>query len=181
MPRGAYFAVISAARRPLAPGYRQFDTLIHLVAAALVGAGLGSGGSSTVTRPVYGPTSSSPSGRRSSRCCRSMASRPRPVWPFRTTTRIPAQIVTGLGFPGAGAITKYGTNSRGLTTATSPWVVEPQPGAFVIAASTAASRASRVNGLARKSMPGIGSSYEPGRPTARPESGTAAMDGRPTG
>jgi putative Mg2+ transporter-C (MgtC) family protein len=36
-------------------------------------------------------------------------------------TRIAAQIVTGIGFLGAGAIIKYGTNIRGLTTAASLW------------------------------------------------------------
>jgi putative Mg2+ transporter-C (MgtC) family protein len=38
-------------------------------------------------------------------------------------SRISAQIVTGIGFLGAGAIVKYGTNVRGLTTAASLWVV----------------------------------------------------------
>ena len=38
-------------------------------------------------------------------------------------SRISAQIVTGIGFLGAGAIIKYGTNIRGLTTAASLWVV----------------------------------------------------------
>lgn len=37
-------------------------------------------------------------------------------------TRIAAQIVTGIGFLGAGAIIKYGTSVRGLTTAASLWV-----------------------------------------------------------
>jgi putative Mg2+ transporter-C (MgtC) family protein len=36
-------------------------------------------------------------------------------------TRIAAQIVTGIGFLGAGAILKYGTSIRGLTTAASLW------------------------------------------------------------
>jgi putative Mg2+ transporter-C (MgtC) family protein len=36
-------------------------------------------------------------------------------------TRIAAQIVTGIGFLGAGAILKYGTSVRGLTTAASMW------------------------------------------------------------
>ena len=36
-------------------------------------------------------------------------------------TRIAAQIVTGIGFLGAGAIIKYGTSIRGLTTAGSLW------------------------------------------------------------
>jgi putative Mg2+ transporter-C (MgtC) family protein len=38
-------------------------------------------------------------------------------------SRIAAQIVTGIGFLGAGAILKFGTNVRGLTTAASLWVV----------------------------------------------------------
>jgi putative Mg2+ transporter-C (MgtC) family protein len=37
-------------------------------------------------------------------------------------TRIAAQIVSGIGFLGAGAIIKYGTSIRGLTTAASLWV-----------------------------------------------------------
>ena len=36
-------------------------------------------------------------------------------------TRIAAQIVSGIGFLGAGAILKYGTSVRGLTTAASLW------------------------------------------------------------
>jgi putative Mg2+ transporter-C (MgtC) family protein len=39
-----------------------------------------------------------------------------------TPDRVAAQIVTGIGFLGAGAILKYGTNIRGLTTAGSLWV-----------------------------------------------------------
>jgi putative Mg2+ transporter-C (MgtC) family protein len=37
--------------------------------------------------------------------------------------RIAAQIVTGIGFLGAGAIIKFGLNVKGLTTAASLWVV----------------------------------------------------------
>jgi putative Mg2+ transporter-C (MgtC) family protein len=37
-------------------------------------------------------------------------------------TRIAAQIVTGIGFLGAGAIIHYGTSVKGLTTAASLWV-----------------------------------------------------------
>jgi putative Mg2+ transporter-C (MgtC) family protein len=44
---------------------------------------------------------------------------PGPVDP----TRIAAQIVTGIGFLGAGAILKDGVRVRGLTTAASLWVV----------------------------------------------------------
>ncbi|QZT36354.1 MgtC/SapB family protein [Halosquirtibacter xylanolyticus] len=36
-------------------------------------------------------------------------------------TRIAAQVVTGIGFVGAGAIIKMGTNIRGLTTAATIW------------------------------------------------------------
>jgi putative Mg2+ transporter-C (MgtC) family protein len=38
-------------------------------------------------------------------------------------SRIAAQIVSGIGFLGAGAIVKYGPNVRGLTTAASLWLV----------------------------------------------------------
>lgn len=38
-------------------------------------------------------------------------------------TRIAAQIVTGVGFLGAGAILRQGTDVKGLTTAASIWVV----------------------------------------------------------
>ena len=37
-------------------------------------------------------------------------------------TRIAAQVVSGIGFLGAGAILKYGTSIRGLTTAASLWI-----------------------------------------------------------
>src|SRR5918998_6874576 len=37
-------------------------------------------------------------------------------------TRIAAQVVTGIGFLGAGAIIQQGVNVRGLTTAASLWV-----------------------------------------------------------
>ncbi|MFL5725276.1 MAG: MgtC/SapB family protein [Chloroflexota bacterium] len=36
-------------------------------------------------------------------------------------SRVAAQVVTGIGFLGAGAIIKYGTSVRGLTTAASLW------------------------------------------------------------
>jgi putative Mg2+ transporter-C (MgtC) family protein len=38
-------------------------------------------------------------------------------------SRVAAQIVSGIGFLGAGAILKYGVNVRGLTTAASLWAV----------------------------------------------------------
>jgi putative Mg2+ transporter-C (MgtC) family protein len=38
-------------------------------------------------------------------------------------SRVVAYVITGIGFLGAGAIIKHGTNVRGLTTAASLWVV----------------------------------------------------------
>jgi putative Mg2+ transporter-C (MgtC) family protein len=38
-------------------------------------------------------------------------------------SRVAAQIVTGIGFLGAGAIIRQGANVRGLTTAASLWIV----------------------------------------------------------
>ena len=38
-------------------------------------------------------------------------------------TRIAAQVVTGIGFLGAGAIIRQGLSVRGLTTAATLWVV----------------------------------------------------------
>ena len=38
-------------------------------------------------------------------------------------SRIAAQVVSGIGFLGAGTILHYGTNVRGLTTATSLWTI----------------------------------------------------------
>jgi putative Mg2+ transporter-C (MgtC) family protein len=47
-----------------------------------------------------------------------------PLFATRTDpTRIAAQIVTGVGFLGAGAILRHGTDVRGLTTAATIWVV----------------------------------------------------------
>ena len=47
-----------------------------------------------------------------------------PLFASRTDpTRIAAQIVTGVGFLGAGAILRHGTDVRGLTTAATIWVV----------------------------------------------------------
>jgi putative Mg2+ transporter-C (MgtC) family protein len=47
-----------------------------------------------------------------------------PLFASRTDpTRIAAQIVTGVGFLGAGAILRQGPEVRGLTTAASIWVV----------------------------------------------------------
>jgi putative Mg2+ transporter-C (MgtC) family protein len=54
-------------------------------------------------------------------------------------SRVAAQIVTGIGFLGAGAIIKYGTSIRGLTTAASLWATAAigmavGTGAYVVAA-----------------------------------------------
>lgn len=38
-------------------------------------------------------------------------------------TRLAAQVVSGIGFLGAGAILRFGTNIKGLTTATSLWTM----------------------------------------------------------
>ena len=55
-------------------------------------------------------------------------------------SRLAAQVVTGIGFLGAGAILKYGTSIRGLTTAASLWAtaaigIAVGTGQFVLAAA----------------------------------------------
>src|ERR687893_654955 len=57
-------------------------------------------------------------------------------------TRIAAQVVTGIGFLGAGAILRSGMSVRGLTTAASLWVVAAVGaaiglGAYVVGSATA--------------------------------------------
>jgi putative Mg2+ transporter-C (MgtC) family protein len=98
----------------------QIELIIRLVGAAVMGAAIGlerehhghpagtrthllvALGSAVFTElSIYGFTSTSST----------------PVDP----TRIAAQIVTGIGFLGAGAILKYGASIRGLTTAASLW------------------------------------------------------------
>lgn len=44
-----------------------------------------------------------------------------PLVPNGDPGRLAAQVVSGIGFLGAGAILRYGTNVKGLTTATSLW------------------------------------------------------------
>ena len=56
-------------------------------------------------------------------------------------SRIAAQVVSGIGFLGAGAILKYGTSVRGLTTAASLWAtaavgMAAGAGAWVVAVSS---------------------------------------------
>ena len=101
----------------------QFDLLVRLVAAALLGAALG------LEREIHGHQA----GMRTHMLVSlgSAIFTVLSIYGFSATpgvaapdpTRISAQIVTGIGFLGAGAIIKYGTNIRGLTTAASLWVV----------------------------------------------------------
>jgi putative Mg2+ transporter-C (MgtC) family protein len=101
----------------------QFDILVRLLAAALLGAALG------LEREVHGHQAGMRTHMLVSlgsaiftvlsiygfpQAAGSVAADP---------SRISAQVVTGIGFLGAGAIIKYGTNIRGLTTAASLWVV----------------------------------------------------------
>jgi len=58
-------------------------------------------------------------------------------------TRIAAQVVTGIGFIGAGAILRHGTSIRGLTTAAALWItaalgVAVGAGAYIAAVSATA-------------------------------------------
>ncbi|MEI6634089.1 MAG: MgtC/SapB family protein [Chlamydiota bacterium] len=46
-----------------------------------------------------------------------------PLAPNGDPARLAAQVLSGIGFLGAGAILRYGTNVRGLTTAASLWTI----------------------------------------------------------
>lgn len=46
-----------------------------------------------------------------------------PQVPNGDPARLAAQVISGIGFLGAGAILRYGTNVKGLTTATSLWTI----------------------------------------------------------
>jgi putative Mg2+ transporter-C (MgtC) family protein len=46
-----------------------------------------------------------------------------PMVPNGDPGRLAAQVVSGIGFLGAGAILRYGTSVKGLTTATSLWTI----------------------------------------------------------
>jgi len=46
-----------------------------------------------------------------------------PLVPNGDPSRLAAQVVSGIGFLGAGAIFRYGTSIKGLTTATSLWTL----------------------------------------------------------
>jgi putative Mg2+ transporter-C (MgtC) family protein len=101
----------------------QFDILVRLLAAAALGAGLG------LEREVHGHQA----GMRTHMLVSlgSAVFTVLSIYGFPQTagtaasdpSRISAQVVTGIGFLGAGAIIKYGTSIRGLTTAASLWVV----------------------------------------------------------
>jgi putative Mg2+ transporter-C (MgtC) family protein len=101
----------------------QMDILVRLLVAAVVGAGLG------LEREVHGHAA----GMRTHMLVAlgsavftvlSIYGFPQMAGaPAADPSRISAQIVTGIGFLGAGAIIKYGTSIRGLTTAASLWVV----------------------------------------------------------
>src|SRR5512138_990442 len=45
----------------------------------------------------------------------------RPLVPNGDPARLAAQVISGIGFLGVGAIIRYGPNIKGLTTATSMW------------------------------------------------------------
>lgn len=101
----------------------QLDVALRLLAAALLGAGIG------LEREIHGHQA----GMRTHMLV-ALGSAVFTVmsiygFPKLDTTsatdpsRVAAQIVTGIGFLGAGAIIKYGTSIRGLTTAASLWVV----------------------------------------------------------
>jgi putative Mg2+ transporter-C (MgtC) family protein len=47
----------------------------------------------------------------------------RPLVPNGDPARLAAQVISGIGFLGAGAILRYGTSVKGLTTATSLWTI----------------------------------------------------------
>jgi putative Mg2+ transporter-C (MgtC) family protein len=121
----------------------QFDVSVRLLAAALFGALIG------LEREVHGH----PAGMRThmlvslGSCIFTVLS----IYGFpqqagegaTDPSRISAQIVTGIGFLGAGAIVKFGPNVRGLTTAASLWVVASVglaagAGAYFVAAAGSA-------------------------------------------
>lgn len=66
-----------------------------------------------------------------------------PLAPNGDPARLAAQVISGIGFLGAGAILRYGTNVKGLTTAASLWTnaiigLAVGAGHFVAAIGTAA-------------------------------------------
>lgn len=99
----------------------QLDVSLRLIVAAALGAGLG------LEREIHGH----PAGMRTHMLVSlgSAIFTILSIYAFEGTgvsadpSRIAAQVVTGIGFLGAGAIVKFGPNIRGLTTAGSLWVV----------------------------------------------------------
>jgi len=96
----------------------QLDISLRLLAAALLGAGIG------FEREIH----AHPAGMRTHLLVSlgSAAFTVLGIFFFVSTaptdpSRIAAQIVSGIGFLGAGAILKYGSSVRGLTTAASLW------------------------------------------------------------
>ncbi len=99
----------------------QLDISLRMLAAAALGAGLG------LEREIHGH----PAGMRTHMLVTlgSAIFTVLSIYGFQIAgtaqsdpSRIAAQVVTGIGFLGAGAIAKYGPNIRGLTTAGSLWV-----------------------------------------------------------
>ena len=108
---------------PTDPAF-QLDVSLRMLAAAALGAGLG------LEREIHGH----PAGMRTHMLVAlgSAIFTILSIYGFPANTpgttssdpgRIAAQVVTGIGFLGAGAIVKYGASIRGLTTAGSLWVV----------------------------------------------------------
>ena len=83
------------------------------------GAAVGSSASCSASRPASGPTRWSASDRRIFTVVSALAF----PGPLADPTRIAAQIVSGIGFLGGGAILHYRGSVRGLTTAASLWAV----------------------------------------------------------
>lgn len=52
-----------------------------------------------------------------------LATQYRSITPNGDPARLAAQVISGIGFLGAGAILRFGTNVKGLTTATSMWTM----------------------------------------------------------
>jgi putative Mg2+ transporter-C (MgtC) family protein len=115
----------------------QIDVSVRLLAAAAFGAGLG------LEREMHGH----PAGMRTHMLVSlgSAIFTVLSIYAFEGVgssadpSRIAAQVVTGIGFLGAGAIAKYGPSIRGLTTAASLWVVAAVgigcgAGAYLVAA-----------------------------------------------
>ena len=130
----------------------------------------GSSGSSASGPPACGRTCSSGSARRSSRSSPPTAGRTSrsPPGPGSSSipTRIAAQIVTGIGFLGAGAIIRQGLSIRGLTTAAGLWVVA----AIGMAAGRRLLRrgADRDGDRARRARPGALARGRAGHPRPAP-------------